>query len=421
MSSEYIPLEVEAEILKRLPVQSLLRFRSVSKPWKRVIDSPDFVVSYGVRHPRPSGFIVSHEDAFIVNEYRHYRFFVDDGPSFVPDYFVPPVPYNDLLLLRDGHPCLVGSSHGLLCFKTIYHERMYDDYHKRRYDDSSSELSLEMVVLWNPSIRKSVRIPVPFMYDSPNTSYNVVNAFGFGVCPVTNDPTILKIKWMDKPGISPWRVRVFTLSTGTWNILSTNLPRDSIQLRGSQVVIDRFIYWLAFDRIERRDGRDLLHFLIMSFDLTAKEFKEINLTGSLTHWRCGIESISKLRESLVLLGYHREFKRHPSVCCLWMMTKEQGGNSSFTKLYNINVPHAKVKTVLGFRKTGELILVTKQESFRGSKLEIYDPNSEANVNLDMHGEDYSFFMCSYTESLFLLDQFSDFTGFCVVDVNEVLE
>nr|XP_043633009.1 uncharacterized protein LOC122604177 [Erigeron canadensis] len=351
MSLESTPTEIQAKILKMLPVKPLT-----------------LIPIYNENH------------------------------SLVQQEFIPTVP--DLIKNIDD-TSVVGSSHGLLCFN-------------KRKSGISGALT-DTVVLWNPSIRKSVGIQVPNMYDSLNDichSFWEDNIIGFGVCPVTFDPTILKIecidykrKLKDVPGISlTWKVRVFTLSTGTWSILSTNLPRDSITLRWSHVVIDRFIYWDAFEI-----GASQSHFLIMSFDLTAKEFKQISLPDSLTNPLCSIKSISKLHESLVLFEYHREIEEDVSVCCLWMM-KEQGVSRSFTKLYNINVPHATVKTLLGFRKTGELILETQKQIQRCfAELEVYDPKTEAIDNLGIDGDEYSFFMCSYMESFLMIDHLDGFT------------
>nr|XP_043633021.1 putative F-box protein At3g16210 [Erigeron canadensis] len=389
MSSEYIPVEIQTEILKRLPVKPLARFRSVSKPWKRLIDSRDFIVSYGARHPQPHRFLHRNKE-----ENKYFTSFEDH--SFVEKEFgsEDPCVVPDLLSRYEGN--FVGSSHGLLCLYIIYHEHM---------SDSWSKLSREMVVVWNPSIKKSVGIPVPYIYHDSRSKAGIRNAFGFGVCPVTFDPIILKNKWMSWGDYGPWRVRVFTLSTGAWSVISTNLPRGSIELRGPQVVIDGFIYWLAKDRLAAENGGSES---IMSFDLTAKEFKEVNLTGFLSNRTCSIETISKLRESLVLLEYHRE--EDVSVCSLWMMMKERGGGVGrlFSKLYNINVPDTKINKLVGFKKTGEVILVTQKSPYGNGNLEIFDPNSEAIDKLGIYARVYSFIMCSYMESLLLLDQLDGF-------------
>nr|GFA46485.1 putative F-box protein At1g32420 [Tanacetum cinerariifolium] len=60
-----------------------------------------------------------------------------------------------------------------------------------------------MVILWNPFIRKSVGIPVPYVYGSPY-GYTLV---GFGVCPDANDPKLVKINVIKTPSIS-WEVQM---------------------------------------------------------------------------------------------------------------------------------------------------------------------------------------------------------------------
>nr|XP_043631227.1 uncharacterized protein LOC122602702 [Erigeron canadensis]XP_043631228.1 uncharacterized protein LOC122602702 [Erigeron canadensis] len=416
--SEYVPIEIQAEILKRLPSKPLIQFRSVSQSWKRLIDSPNFMVSYAVRHPQPDRFILR----YALPDYDHivedqYLFFVDnddenDHNGFVQQDIVPTIP--DLVKRIGSYSTVVGSSQGLVCF--------VGDYEYPYNYDSSEFDGAKMVVVWNPSIGKCVGIQVPEMYYSPNENYRIDDVIGFGVCPVTLDPTILKIECIDYrkqlnggmhgTGV-PWKVRVFTLTTGTWSILSTNLPRESIGLcnglsRGwSQVVIDRFIYWLAYDYMGyAEDGRFQKHFLIMSFDLTAKEFKEINFPDSLINQPCRIETISKLRECLVLLEFHRDLKTDLSVWCVWMM-KEQGVSESFTKLYTFNLPDTTVNTLLGCRKTGALILETWHDHRNYAELQIYEPNSEA-VELEIDGIDQFFSLCSYKDSLLLVDQLDGF-------------
>ncbi|GJU27955.1 putative F-box domain-containing protein [Tanacetum coccineum] len=51
--SDVIPFDIQSEIMKRLPVKSLIQFRSVSKQWKSFIDSPKFIKNYHVNHTNP--------------------------------------------------------------------------------------------------------------------------------------------------------------------------------------------------------------------------------------------------------------------------------------------------------------------------------------------------------------------------------
>ncbi|KAK8503655.1 hypothetical protein V6N12_024827 [Hibiscus sabdariffa] len=72
--SDYIPVEVIVEILKRLPVKSLLRFRSVCKSWNSVICDPSFIST----HLQAS---LSNNTPFLLLSYRR-----NGNESFVLHY-----------------------------------------------------------------------------------------------------------------------------------------------------------------------------------------------------------------------------------------------------------------------------------------------------------------------------------------------
>nr|GEZ53243.1 hypothetical protein [Tanacetum cinerariifolium] len=267
-------------------------------------------------------------------------------------------------LLKHYCSVVVGVSHGLLC---LY------GYAK------------QMLVIWNPSIGKSFGIIDP-SYDTHIFSY------GFGVCLVTKDTTVLNIIQTDT---KPWYVEVFTLSSRVWNVIPrTNLPHKSVRLDlKTQVVIDRFIYWGAFEETFVDDGEYITNHMVVSFDLITKEFKVVDLPDSLTNELYGSVSVSKLRESLVVYG--SIYVDGAECCSVWVMKHD----SSFKKLFTIGAP---VYYILGFRKSGEPIVETLKE-LGESSVDVYDPSSEQIKNLEIYGEKDLFFMGSYKESLLLLD------------------
>ncbi|GKC40698.1 hypothetical protein Tco_1053082 [Tanacetum coccineum] len=98
-----------------------------------------------------------------------------------------------------------------------------------------------MVVIWNPTVRKSVAIVMP----SSKVGYNVVS---FGVCPDTSDPKLVKIN-VDRIS-SMWVVEVFTLSTRVWKTVFTGAPFKSCYLSSvDQVFVNGVIYFHAYDDI----------------------------------------------------------------------------------------------------------------------------------------------------------------------------
>lgn len=350
-------------------MKSLLQFRSVSKSWKSLIDSSDFITAYSsFTQPQPQRLLITYED-FIDNMYKCVSINENDTnfPEKVSSLTVPES--VDL----SNHSIVGTSSHGLFCFYGFS-------------DDSATGTA----VIWNPAIRKSVAIDVPGVFDD---SYAVV---GFGVCPDTLDPKIVKFT-----NGAPCQVDVFTLSTGFWRspLCSNNLPCEPIESELS-VVIDRFIHWLAYDCNQRI-------YMLMLFDLISEKFSEQYLPDCLAHKGLDL-SISNQRESLVVLESNCEGNK--SCYGVWKMT-EDSASISFKKLYNISEPYAlrpeKVKRVLGFKKSGETIIVMEKNLqgrlMKSDGLFVYDPYTKNIEDLWIAGQIYSFFVNSYMETLLLLD------------------
>ncbi|KAF5764856.1 putative F-box domain-containing protein [Helianthus annuus] len=359
--SDHIPFELQSEIMKRFPAKSLIRFRSVCKAWKSLIESSDFITHYsGQQH-----LIVRSLNSSETN----YVSIVDDDHTFphqkVSVTFPP-------LLKNPKDPSIIRSSHGLLCF--------YDSYPPGG-----------RAVIWNPSIRKSVVVDVP-----PSGNY-VRTVVGFGVCHQTMDPKILKIT--RTTSLSPWQTEVFTLSTRAWRSLSSgDFPRKSICMYWSQVVVDGCLYWLARDSITV-DGKVTTYDLIISFDLTSEEFGEVNLPFRLAHPHCNL-FMYKLRESLVVIKLSP--KVHKQAHHVWMLEKD-GVTKSFIKLYTITSqsPDISIPYVRGFRKTGEPLTEVVLHSGSTRILAAYEPYSKSITNLGINGRHF-FVESDYMETLLLL-------------------
>ncbi|CAH1435491.1 unnamed protein product [Lactuca virosa] len=376
--SDELPFHIQEAILKRLPIKSLIRFRSVSRTWKSLIDSSEFIVAHSVSHTQPQHLFVWYKDPREVK----YVSFVDDD-SFPQQRFVPTLPLSIRL------PKIVGSSYGLLCFQG-------DQY-------SASSYRKRMAVLLNPSIRKSIAIVLPDML-----YMNQKIVLGFGVCPVTIDTKIIQITQMRwgwgsevKSEIGNfWEVKVYKQSSGKFTSLSGNLPSISIHIMGPQVVIGKSIYWCAVD-CATVDSVLKTRNLIMSFDITNENFEVVDLPERMAIITFALLSVSKLRESLVILEYNKcgydIYNEEKLSCTVWTM--EQGVERSFTKLFNIKAP-GELMTTVGFRRRGGPIMEVQDYVFESTEeLVVYEPNSELSNHL-ISGS--SFIVNSYIETLVLL-------------------
>ncbi|MFS8006089.1 putative F-box domain-containing protein [Helianthus anomalus] len=370
--SANIPFEIQEKIIKKnLSVKSLLQFRSVSKQWKSLIDSSEFITYHTQSHPEhlliryiPGGSDrVKYED--------NYVSIVDDD-SF-PDHKYPPFVPPTVKFL--AFPFMIDCSHGLVCLHGVIRDQ---------------ENVKKLVVLWNPLVRKSVGIAIP------GGAHEVV--ISFGVCPKTSDPKIVKITRccsIDNEATA----EVFTLSSGAWRSLPMNKPfkSKSLQFLDTQVVINGVIYWLTYDHII-----DKLR--VYSFDLTSEEFGEpVDFANNLGTRHLRLYNISKINESLVVLSYHVANNLTPKPFCdVWMMLKNGVPKPSFRKLFTVN--DVQVDSIIGFRKNGQPIIV--QTHRRNDELEVFEPCWEHNNGLGIYGS--TFKMTSYTESLLLLNRSDSF-------------
>ncbi|KAJ0727430.1 putative F-box domain-containing protein [Helianthus annuus] len=358
--SDNIPIELQSEIIKRVPVKSLLQFRSVSKRWKSLIESSEFIADHSVNQTQPHHLLLRYTER---SELKYVSIVDDD--SFPQHKFFPTVPPTAKLLKYNR---MNYSSHGLVCLCGFVHD-----------------LKKHLIVLWNPWIRKSVEIVFPY----------ILNALGFGVCPKTMDPKIVNITCKAN-------AQVYTLSSGAWRHASINLrvPETGFSFKSYHEVIDGIIYWVTCNE-SGSCGK------IISFNLTSEEFGEIELQDSLED--PGHLCISKVKESLVVLNYDKS----DEACGVWMMTKNVDPKSLLIKLFTVSLKafHDSIyHRIVGFRKNDQLIIEhhRRRYGFRLTTLEVYEPCTEQSNDIGtdlcfMINNDSRFMTTFHTESLLLLN------------------
>ncbi|XP_071717862.1 putative F-box protein At5g62660 [Rutidosis leptorrhynchoides] len=280
----------------------------------------------------------------------------------------------------------VGSSYGLFCFTGFYlgEDDCFDRY-----------------VIWNPSIRKSVTIDVPYqdcICEYGDARKNVV--VGFGVCPKSLDHKMVRINMLGIPyeykklGYKHdrfVRVDVFTLSGGVWRRPLTKLTSKwfHIYIYGqTSVVVNGFIYWLSLYKNASA---------IISFDLTSEEFTKIRVPHKVSHYHY---ELFKLRESLGVVQWGGSKESYD----VWLLDNV---SKSFIKLYTFTLPNRW--KVVGFRDNDQLIIEKGDEYSVDNgvrryvaELVAYEPDSKQFNKLGFNAGCYS--CTSYTESLLLLDQ-----------------
>nr|GEV42757.1 hypothetical protein [Tanacetum cinerariifolium] len=138
--SDNIPFEIQIEIMKRLPIKPLLQFRTVSKAWKSLIDSSEFIAAY--QHTERQHHLLVRDD------FRQNYVCVADDDTFPNQKVTLTVPTS------------------------------VTQFYKPEILGEPSDFGTRTAVIWNPTINKSIAIDVPVLLDSKNKFYTYA---GFGV------------------------------------------------------------------------------------------------------------------------------------------------------------------------------------------------------------------------------------------------
>ncbi|XP_023915929.2 F-box/kelch-repeat protein At3g06240 [Quercus suber] len=419
--SDYFPNVLIVDILSRLPVKSLIRFRCVSKSWFSLISSHDFNTEhhnrtlsnttkdspyllfshYDLKMKKVRFALLSSDDPFPL---KHFSKHFPDTPNrrilmkqaekrgffaYPSDFVELPCPYQSPM----NKLFIAGSCNGLVCLA----------------DDAPSGDHVTFLILWNPSIRKAISLPPSPVVNVP-VFYKAVDHLGFGYDPITDDYKLVRLVYL-QGGFShneyerdPPIVQIYTLRTGAWRTISGRGSRFIIVEQFSSVFVNGSVHWFAEDDNDSDDDDDddddddvdvMVRNMIISFDIKDEVFHEMAVPKCL-EGRLNLNmKVAVLGGLLALVPCNSNLYFSDYCYSVWVM-KEYGVVESWTKLYDIKVGE-KLESVVGFTKNGE-VLVSK-----AGKLLSFNPSSQRTLNVHIHSEYASFYLDTYMESLVLLN------------------
>ncbi|XP_058187772.1 putative F-box/kelch-repeat protein At1g12870 [Rhododendron vialii] len=313
---EEMPEDALTEILSRLPVKSLLRFKSISKHWYSLIQSPCFISLHHNRSPKNESLLVLRS--------------VKTTSAFAPITLALSVvsnktPVLDLDLPFGGQPAswlnLFGSSNGIVCLFNS---------------------STKIMMLCNPAMREFKVLPQPPFH----TRYTSHLRFAFD--PKTNDYKVLRVVASYDPmaftfTLCVGRVQIYHMSTDTWREIVAVVPEEILQCSQrwcwSSASLNGVFYWVANCQGE-----------IIAFHMSDELFERVFLPEDIrtNPW----SSLSILGDSLALVTV--EFGRMESCLEIWVRDGN-GVKDPWNKKYSIG-PIVGLYDALGFRHTGEVLL-----------------------------------------------------------------
>uniref|UniRef100_A0A2N9H1Z7 F-box domain-containing protein n=1 Tax=Fagus sylvatica TaxID=28930 RepID=A0A2N9H1Z7_FAGSY len=367
--SEHVPDDVVYDILTRMPVKSLIRFRCVSKFCNSIITGPDFVTT----HFNLSNNNINNHNGYLLytpkgdkelctvvwNKNRTFNHISRFEIPFSDDYYID------------------SFCKGLVCLAN--------------YDDN---LSHELY-LWNPSIRKFKKLRAT-RFDG--RSQNVV--LGLAYRCQYNDFKILRIvchRRYKRQRVTKTEAEVYTLSTDSWREVEVSVE----SLRGNDIgcnfYLDHTSPCVFFNgvlhSIAKNIGND--DKFILSFDLNDERFREIMLPRDYLDGISGrFECLAAFKESLAFIVFGEGLVDLTGICHIWVM-REYGVVESWTKKC---IPMGLFYTSFyDCIDTGEFLV----QNVNG--LVSFDPESLNEDFLEINNKDWVHYTTDSLENLVLLD------------------
>ncbi|CAJ2654080.1 unnamed protein product [Trifolium pratense] len=310
--TRYLPHELIIQILLRLPVKSLIRFKCVSKSWFSLISHPNFGNSHfqlSATQTRrilcipnsPTKILSIDFESSLNND------FIDFESSLLNNDFALLNPNFSLVSLQ-----IKGSCRGFICLR------------------GSSNL-----YLWNPSTGVHRQIPLsPFDYELKD--YYFGHLYGFGYDQSRDDYLVVSMSCDPTYDSNSSHLEFFSLRDNTWKeIEGTQFPYMNASSHPYPKVGPLFngaIHWLA-----RRC--DLQVYVIVAFDLMERKLFEMpfpdddNIPTHCDLWVFG-EFLSILandyNNNMIEIWVMKEYKVHSS----WTKTLVLPAFHSFDLIYS---------------------------------------------------------------------------------------
>ncbi|KAE8660313.1 hypothetical protein F3Y22_tig00116954pilonHSYRG00143 [Hibiscus syriacus] len=315
--------DVIHDVLCRLGVKDLLRFRCVSKPWCSLIDDPDFIkchLSHSLKTNTNLSLIL--RDCNLVS--------VDFDSLKTVQRLKHPLDESDE---GNGTEILGSSCNGLLALYNVHEE----------------------IGLWNPSTRKSQMLPATKIEFPPWAFCVQFIVYGLGYDPVSDDYKLVRmVQFFGKDDDSfDSEVKVYSLSTNCWRRIQ-DFPYYLKYKRSYGVLANNALHWV----VSKRPESDTQSFVI-AFDLRTEEYRVVELPNGLDmSFHMNLKSMGGC---LCLIANYWEVH----VVDIWIM-KEYGVKESWTKLISVkhskSFPSFEFVLPLAFSKNGDKVLLNVDDN-----------------------------------------------------------
>ncbi|KAG8380414.1 hypothetical protein BUALT_Bualt06G0012900 [Buddleja alternifolia] len=244
--TEEIPEDIIEEILSWLPVKSLLKFRCVSKSWRSLISTLRFVQSH-LRNSSTTTNLKHH--GIITSTYRSYdrKLQYCSLHSLLHERAIHAVDFDYPITDSNQSVSVVGSCNGLVCLL----------------------INRNNFILWNPSMRKSRKLPDVLDAELKPEFDFYVKKYGFGFANSDDDYKVLGVLCIinRKTAIPEHITKLYSLKSNSWKRIKYH--KMCVTVDNSGTFVNGKLYW------GRRPFSHLYGFNMDFFDLDNEVYGKI--------------------------------------------------------------------------------------------------------------------------------------------------
>ncbi|KAF3972203.1 hypothetical protein CMV_004280 [Castanea mollissima] len=362
--TKYLPEEILTNILLRLPVKSLIRFRLVCKSWFTFLHKPNFIATHlNYSSANNCHHLLVHTQA----ENHAISLLSNKTLNLIDSPRTPKV----------EREVIVGSCNGLVCLSR----------------DSE-------IVLWNPATKEHKVLPTPCIsteFFNPLITWSI--GFGFHV----EDYKVVRMvntNYLLSGKITP-KVEVYSTSSGSWRVINAIIP-CYVEQRRCSVVLKGVPYWLGFGPIcpntifvPRREV--LREEFVLSFDMGNEVFLQVDVPGAKDYHYTYSKKLGVYNESVAIM-YYPSYEKDIRFIELWVMKEDHVVDECWVQVLRIG-PFSTLWTPLGCWESGVVILQNHKD-----ELLLYDPTIGKAKAVPTNGAPkFSTSIATYMESLVSVD------------------
>ncbi|CAA0829391.1 F-box/kelch-repeat protein [Striga hermonthica] len=346
-----LPDDVVCEILKRLPVKPLSKFKCVCRSWLSLISSRRFIKTHLMNSTKDPNFTYHRVILHSRGSFRHIsaRSLLSEPviDSLDVDFSIHRSPRNLIWV--------VGSCDGLLCLA----------------------IDKKDLILWNPTIGVSKQLP-DFGVEISCRSYF---AYGFGYDKSNDDYKVVGFfngSW----DLSEVVAKVYSLKANRWKAIQGFKGRWLMD--DPATFADGKLYWIANSDLEMECGWN-----IVFLDLSTEEYGVLEMPS---YVKSGFYSRLGVSEGRLFV-----MCSHTNRADVWIMDDYVNGNGGWANV--VTIPYVDdfltyhYKKVLFVLENGEVMLIC------GSKLVVFDAKDCSFRYPEMRNLSVLFAASNYFESL----------------------